>query len=95
MAIVIEEEKRKINWLALGIIILIISTVIIVIYYLFFAPVPFIEKIAPARLQSLQDLSSINLEPEAIVNSPNFQILRRYVNPIEVGPVGKSNPFVK
>jgi len=95
MAIVIEEEKRKINWLALGIIILIISTVIIAIYYLFFAPVPFIEKIAPARLQSLQDLSSINLEPEAIVNSPNFQILRRYVNPIEVGPAGKSNPFVK
>jgi len=95
MAIVIEEEKRKINWLSIGIIILIISTVVIAVYYLFFAPVPFIEKIAPARLQSLQDLSMIKLEPEAIVSSPNFQILRRYVNPIEIGPVGKNNPFVK
>jgi uncharacterized membrane protein YukC len=95
MAIVIEEEKREINWFSIGIIILIISTVIIAAYYLFFAPVPFIEKIAPARLQSLQDLSMIKLEPEAIVSSPNFQILRRYVNPIEIGPVGKNNPFVK
>jgi len=95
MAIVIEEEKRKINWLSIGIIILIISTIIIAAYYLFFTPVPFIEKIAPARLQSLQDLSRIKLEPEAIINSSNFQILRQYVNPIEIGPVGKNIPFVK
>jgi len=95
MAIVIEEEKRRINWFAIGVIILIIATIIIATYYLFFAPVPFIEKVAPSRLQSLQELSRIRLEPETIINSSNFQILRQYVNPIEIGPVGKNNPFVK
>jgi len=35
------------------------------------------------------------LQPEAIINNPNFQILKQYVNPIEIGPVGNTDPFVK
>ncbi len=95
MAIIIEEEKKKINWFALAVIILIIATIITATYYLFFAPTPLIERVAPTRLQSLQELSNIRLQPETIVNNPKFQILKQYVNPIEIGQVGKSNPFVK
>lgn len=95
MAIIIEEEKRKINWFALAVIILIIATIIVATYYLFFAPTPLIERVVPAPLQSLQELSNIRLQPETIVNNPKFQILKRYVNPIEIGSVGKSNPFVR
>ena len=95
MAIIIEEEKRKINWFALAVIILIIATIITATYYLFFAPTPLIERVAPARLQSLQELSHIRWQPEAIINNPNFQILKQYVNPIEIGPVGNTDPFVK
>ena len=97
MAIVIEEEKRKINWFALAVIILIIATIITATYYLFFAPTPLIERVAPARLQSFQEISNIRLQPEAVVNNPNFQILKQYVNPIEIqsGSIGKTNPFVR
>jgi hypothetical protein len=95
MAIIIEEEKRKINWFALAVIILIIATIVVAIYYLFFAHPPLVERVMPPRLQSLQELSQIRLQPEAIINNPNFQILKSYVNPIEIGPVGNTDPFVK
>lgn len=97
MAIVIEEERKKINWFA---IVLIFSLVIIIgaaIYYLFFAVPPLAEKIAPTRIQSLQKLSLIKLEPEAVINNPSFQVLKQYVNPIEIQSdlIGKTNPFGK
>ncbi len=95
MAIVIEEEKRRINWFTLAVIILIVATIVATIYYLFFASVPLIEKVAPPRLQSLKEISSLKLQPEDVLNNQTFQILRQYINPIEVGPSGKTNPFLK
>ena len=95
MAIVIEEEKRKINWFALGVIILIVAVLSGAIYYLFFTSTPLIERVVPPRLESIKELSSIKLQPEAIINDPHFQILKQYVNPVVIGAVGKTNPFLK
>ncbi len=97
MAIIIEEEKRKINWFNLAVGVLIIVLLGVAIYYLFFVSPELIEKMTPARLQSLEELSSIKLEPEEILNNPNFQILKQYTNPIEIKEelVGKTNPFAK
>ncbi|MEK7496228.1 MAG: hypothetical protein AAB698_00815 [Patescibacteria group bacterium] len=95
MAIVIQEERKKINWFALSVILLMVATIVAAIYYLFFIKPPLIEKVAPLKLQSIKEISSIKLDPEAVVNNPRFQILKQYAPPIEIGPVGKSNPFVK
>ncbi len=95
MAIIIEQEKRKINWFALSVIILIIAVIVGGTYYLFFTSTPFVERVAPPRLQSLEELSNIRLQPEAIINDPKFQILKQYINPIETGQTGKTNPFLK
>ena len=95
MAIIIEEEKKGINWFALVSIILVVIIIASAVYYLFFAPVPLIEKIVPTNLQSIQELSNIQLQPGVIINNSKFQILKTYVNQINVGPVGKNNPFVR
>lgn len=95
MAIVIQEERRKINWFALSVILLIAAIIIGAAYYLFFVQPSLIEKAAPLNLQSIKEISSIKLDPEAIVNNSRFQILKQYAEPIEIGPVGKSNPFVR
>ena len=97
MAIIIEEEKRKINWFVLTLILSLVIIIGAAIYYLFFAVLPLVEKIASPRLQSLQELSSIKLQPETIISDPRFQILKQYVNPIEIqtNSIGKTNPFVK
>ena len=95
MAILIEEEKRKINWFALVIVVLIVIAIVGATYYLFFAPTPLIEKVVPSSVQSLQVLSNIKLQPELIINNPKFQVLKTYINPMETGTVGKDNPFLR
>lgn len=93
MAIVIQEEKRKINWFALGVVVLIAAIIFGAIYYLFFIKPSLIEKAVSPQLQSVKDLSEIKLDTDAIFNNPKFQILKQYVNPVEIGQAGKSNPF--
>lgn len=95
MAIIIEGEKRRINWFALAIVVLVVLVISTATYYLFFASTPLIEKVVPSSVQSLQVLSSIKLQPELIINDPKFQILKQYVGPVEVGTTGKSNPFLR
>jgi len=95
MAIIIEEEKRRINWFALILAASFIGITIALTYYLFFAPTPLIEKVIPQSIQSLKDLSGIKLSPEDVINNSKFQILRQYINPAESGSVGKNNPFAK
>lgn len=95
MAIVIQEEKRQINWFALGVTVLIAGMILWGAYYLFFVKPALLEKAVPLQLQSIKELSGIKLDPEAIINNPSFQVLKQYVNPVEIGLAGKNNPFVK
>ena len=44
MAIIIEEEKRKINWFAVALIFSLVIMIGAAIYYLFFASTPLVEK---------------------------------------------------
>lgn len=95
MAIVIEEQKKGFNWFAVAVIILIVAGGAAATYYLFFAPTPFIEKVAPPRLETLKTVSQIELSPELITSNPMFQILKQYINPIEVPSVSsRPNPFL-
>ena len=95
MAIIIEEEKRKINWFAAFVIILVLAILFVSVYYLFFSGEPLIEKVIPLQpeLQSLNQLSSVKFDPALITDNNLFQLLKKYVNPIEIGPTGKDNPF--
>jgi len=95
MAIIVEQERKKINWFALLLVIFLVAVIGGVIYYFFFVTPPFIDKVVPLPLRSLKDLSLAQLHPETILNSPDFQLLRQYVNPIEIGAVGKLNPFAR
>ncbi len=95
MAIIIEEEKRRINWFPLILAVSLFVMVVSLVYYLFFAPTPLVEKIISQNIQTLKELSGIKLNPEEVVNNPKFQVLRQYVNPVETGSPGKNNPFLK
>jgi len=95
MAIIIEQEKRKIQWFKILLTLAVIAAILSSTYYLFFAPLPLIEKVLPQNLQSIKDISNIQFKPEDVINNPKFQILKQYANPIVVGSVGKSNPFAK
>ena len=98
MAIVIEENKKNINWFALAVIFAILLSLGITIYYLFFASTPLIERVVPEEIKSVETISANAFDPSSVINDKTYKILRQYINPVEVStstlPV-RANPFVK
>lgn len=93
MAIIIEETKKKTNWVVLLSVVIMTAVLFIGSYVLFFQKPELIEVVVPTPLQNVNTLSKLSFNPESVVKSPIFQLLRQYdINPITAVP-GKSNPF--
>lgn len=93
MAIVLQEEKRKINWVSFATIFIIIVVLFAGGYYLFFEKPELIEIVAPVQLDNINELSRISFDPESVVNSPTFKLLRQFESDIVPPVPGRSNPF--
>ncbi len=97
MAIVIEKEKRGMNWFA--ILIILVSAVVIgaAAYYLFFTETPLIEKVIPYQIQVSSQLSQIQTQSvvQAVTDNKFYKSLQKYSILPEVSSenIGKTNPF--
>lgn len=94
MPFVVEEEKSGINWFLILGVLLGIGFAGLMAYYLFFASTPFIETLIPARSEIIVEIAKSKIDPNEVVNNPAFQSLRQYTLPLEVGEVGRTNPFL-
>ncbi|MEE8131877.1 MAG: hypothetical protein V3T98_02425 [Candidatus Paceibacterota bacterium] len=94
MAIIIEEEKRKINWFAIVINIFLIALLGTVIYYLFFTQLPLIEVVLPIRVQSLSQLANIEFDPQRLFSHPIYDILQQIIPSLSVTTSTRTNPFM-
>jgi len=95
MAFTIEGEKQgkgitKPITIVVGILIFGFAT-----YYLFFATPPQIEVLIPRELMTISQISSANLDPSEIIESPAYKSLMRHVDPPVLGDFGRINPFAK
>lgn len=95
MAIVIEQNRKRFNWFALAVIVALVAIIGIAVYYLFFSPVPLIGSVLPPGVSSIEKISSSKFDPTSISQNSLFQVLRQYVNPVQVpSPLPqKANPF--
>lgn len=98
MAIIVEEEKRKINWAAIiGIFIIVVSIGTSVVY-LFFVNPSQVEIFISPKLKSLSDFGQLEFNPDELMNNPSFKSLQSYVqfNVPQAGSplVGKANPLI-
>lgn len=93
MAILVEEEGRGRDRFKVLMIAIVMALFLAGAYYLFFAPTPLIEVILPSELQFISRISEGGLNASTIFNSPVYQSLRQYTADVEVGEVGRSNPF--
>lgn len=94
MSIVVEEEKGGVG---MGKIIAWIIILVIIgasAYYVFFAKPELIEITAPSNFKIINPLAKINLNPEEVVNSPDFQALKQYIGVPVAGNTGRANPFL-
>ncbi len=94
MAIVFE-DKQQFNWRALIIFIAIVAAVLGTAYFLFFAPSPVVEEIIPSNVKSTTELSTVNLNPNDLLNDKTYQSLKQYGGSTAVPQAGRVNPFIK
>ncbi len=94
MAIVVEEEKKPVNWVALLTTIIIIVVLFLGAYFLFFKKPELIEVVVPGSLKEVSQLSQVSFDPDSVLSSPAFKLLRQYGTAITPAATGRSNPFL-
>jgi len=93
MAISIEQKKSSANWLNIILAIIIVTVIFAGGYFLFFKKPELIEVIVPTQLKDLSRLSEAEFNPQELLNSPEFKVLRQFQVEIEVSKPGRDNPF--
>lgn len=100
MAILMEDEKKPINWIGIISGLVIVAGVFFGGYYLFFKSPDSIEVVIPGKLQDLNNLSQITFDPKTVLDSTSgeraakiFKILTDHTTPFYVPAPGKDNPF--
>lgn len=97
MAIVLEEEKKSVDWGFMLGIVLILGIVGTAVVYLFFISPETTQQLLTPDQQTLSEFSKAKFNPDAVFNSPGYQALRQGPAIPQITPdqVGKSNPFVR
>lgn len=93
MAVIIDEEKKPVNWLMIGVAAVIVVIIFLAGFYLFFKKPELIETVAPKELDRLNSLSRVSFDPSSVLNSSAFKALRQYATPPALPAAGRDNPF--
>ena len=98
MAIIVEEEKSKVNLVSLGGWLGIVVLIGVIVYYVFFAAPELVVIAPPASFQAITPISGANLHPEDVLNSQAFTTLKPPPFPLPTPqgptPVGRPDPFL-
>ncbi len=97
MAIIVEQEKRRINWFGIAVAAAVVGILVIAIYFLFLSPAPLIERVTPSGgLATIKTVSHIQFDPNKVLAHPVYKILRVVSPPTdtESAPPPRPNPFL-
>lgn len=95
MAFTIEGEKQGKRLTRIVVIIASILILVFATYYLFFTEPPQIEVLVPTELRKISQISEFNIDPAAVINSPEYKSLKQHVGPAQLGEFGRLNPFAR
>ena len=95
MAITVERESTRKGMVRVISGVVLVIALFVATFILFFTEPPQIEVLAPPEVQTITQISEINLDPDTIIDSPEYEALEGYVLPPEPGDFGRSNPFTR
>lgn len=94
MAILVEEEKKPVNWFSLVVAVLFVLIVFVGGYYVFFRKPELIEVVIPQSLDQVNKLSKVSINTEKVFDSVFFKLPpKQYGFDLTSEVPGKSNPF--
>ena len=93
MAIIIEQEEKSVNWVAILSAAVIVAVIFLGAYLLFFKKPELIEVVVPGRLQEVSKISQVAFDPASVLDSPTFKLLKQYGGEIVTPSPGRNNPF--
>jgi len=93
MAILVEEEKKSVNWIGIAAALIIVVIVFFAGYYVFFKDPGVIDQIIPRDLQNVSQLTKTNINPKDVVGLPVFKTLQDFTTPLSLPQTGRDNPF--
>ncbi len=93
MAIIVEEEKTKVNILKIVMWVALLAIIGVAVYYIFFAEPQLVEFAVPPAFLNINPLATVSLNPDEVINGQAFQALKPYVTPPTPGNSGRPNPF--
>ena len=93
MAIIIEQEKKSVNWFGIITAIVIIGVLFAGAYFVLFTKPELIEIVVPGKVSDLSQLSQLSFNPEELLNSPQFKVLKQFDTDVAIPQPGRSNPF--
>ena len=94
MAILVEEEKKPVNWVGILTVIVVVGVLFAGGYYVFFKDPGVIEGLtAPKDVQNITQLSKTNINPSEVLQSSDFKNLHDLADPLVLPSAGRANPF--
>jgi len=98
MAIVVEEEKNKVNVVRLLGWVVVVVVILAAAYYIFFASPELVTVSPPTGFQNITPISQAVIQPQTVLGSPAFSALQSppFPLPTPQGPaaVGRTDPFL-
>lgn len=94
MAIIVEETRKRTNFLSVMIWLIVIGVIGFAAYYIFFKQPEIVDLAIPNEFQDTTELSKIKLNRASIDNDATFGTLKPYTTPPSDSRTGRSNPFL-
>lgn len=94
MAIIIEQDKKPVNWFNIIVVAAIIGIIFLILYFVFFKKPELIDVVVPGSLSNINQLSQVQVDPAPVVNSLNKYFTNNYGASLEIPTPGRSNPFL-
>ncbi len=93
MAIIVQEEKKPINWFNLIIIAVFVVVLFLGMYFVFFKKPELVEVVVPTKLQNLGQISQAQLDPGSTIDTLNKYFSKNFSQTVTIPTPGRANPF--
>ncbi len=93
MAIIVQEEKKPVNWFNIVIIAVFVAVLFFAAYFVFFKKPELVDVVVPAKLQNLGQISQAQLDPGSTIETLNKYFSKNFSQTVTIPTPGRTNPF--